>query len=91
MQWILFFDRELDVRVLVSSRSEHGYDGVLVIGQQYVASIVQLDYQVVGGLVRTELQVNNSVGAQLGHIFEASTTQMLSQLAEEINFHLVVH
>ena len=55
-------------------------DGVGVVGEYNVASVIQFNNDVVLSLLRPKLEVQHSVNAKLLHLLQPLVTQVLPQL-----------
>lgn len=88
---ILLTDHKLHVFVLPQRTGpEDVEDEIVAVREHDVASIVQLQYDVVGRLARAELHVDNAVGAQLLESLDALVLEMLAQLHGEPRRSLVL-
>lgn len=61
-------------------RAQDVKDSVGAVGEHNVASVIQLNEDVVLGLLGTKFEVQHSVHAQLLHIFQPLVAQVFPQL-----------
>lgn len=51
--------------------------GQLVVGQNQITAIVELQNNMIGGIASAELEVHNTIAAQLLNLLQALVLQML--------------